>query len=115
MPVFLLDENVNRSAYIVERCAEMGIQVLRVHDLDLLNTDDEVIFEVAAVNEYILVTANIKHFRQAALALMAQGEYPGAVWLPSKRYRNIEAIISRIIDVAMRYDEFEVREWWVHE
>ena len=47
MPVFLLDENVHKPDTIIDHCAKAGVQVLRVHQLDLNRTEDPIIFEEA--------------------------------------------------------------------
>lgn len=114
MPVFLLDENVHHPEYIIERCVAVGIEVLRVHQLGLDNTDDMIIYEVALEAEYILVTGNVEDFREQAIKRIQTGKpFPGVILLQSNRYRNVEAIISRIKEVAANYDNDQTREWWL--
>jgi len=114
IPVFLLDENVHRPDYIIERCALHEIRVLRVHQLGLNDTDDPIIFQRALEEGYVFVTGNIKDFRAQAIEWMAEGnDFAGAIWLQFNKYRNVEAIIQKIIEVAGIYENDPVREWWL--
>lgn len=112
MPNFLLDENVNFPDTIVERCAEVDIVVLRVHEVGLEQTVDEDIFEFAMANGYIVVTGNVRHFRPMQLAWLAAGlDFPGVLYLSPNAYRNVGAIISKIIEIERDYQPGG--EWWV--
>ena len=114
MPVFLLDENVHKPDTIIDRCAKAGVQVLRVHQLDLNRTEDPIIFEEALAEGYVVVTGNLRDFRPLVARWVEQGnDFPGAVWLQTNRYRDVEAIIRKIIEVAASYDDDLVKEWWL--
>jgi predicted nuclease of predicted toxin-antitoxin system len=114
MPVFLLDENVHHPDHIIERCAAVGIEVLRVHQLGLDRTDDMIIYDVALREGYVLVTGNVEDFREQAISHMQKGKpFPGVILLQFNRYRNVEAIIRRIKEVAANYDDDQTREWWL--
>ncbi len=114
MPIFLLDENVHKPNTIIERCAQARVEVLRVHQLELNQTDDSLIFEHALAAGYVMVTGNLKDFRPLVARWLEQGyEFPGAIWLQTNKYRDVEAIIRKIIEVAKIYDEDLVKEWWL--
>jgi predicted nuclease of predicted toxin-antitoxin system len=114
MPVFLLDENVHRPDYIIRRCAEVRIEVLRVHELGMDNTDDGIILETAIQAEYVLVTGDIKGFRKHTLRRMQERKpFSGVILLQRTKYRNVEAIIRKIQEVAANYDNDQTREWWL--
>jgi predicted nuclease of predicted toxin-antitoxin system len=115
MPVFLLDENVNKPDYIIQRCAEKGLEVLRVHQLGLEQTDDEWIFEYALQVGYVVVTANVEHFRVLLTRWMEEGNpFPGVIFLQWTKQRNVEAIIRKIMQVAVLYEQQSYKEWWLH-
>jgi hypothetical protein len=112
MPTFLLDENIHEPDYIIERCAEFDIEVVRVHQLDLDNTEDEVIFEFAMNAGYIIVTANVRDFRPLQTAwIEAEKVFPGVIYVSRNKYRNPDLIIQRIVEVES--DPIEGSEWWV--
>jgi predicted nuclease of predicted toxin-antitoxin system len=114
MPAFLLDENVHSPDYIIERCAKEGIEVARVHQFGLDETDDPIIFQYALEEGYIFVTANIRDFRAQAIEWMEQGNnFAGAIWLQWNKYRNVEDIIRKIIEVARTYENDVLKEWWL--
>ncbi|MBN1429865.1 MAG: DUF5615 family PIN-like protein [Anaerolineae bacterium] len=114
MPTFLLDENVHKPDNIIERCKKEGIEVLRVHQLRLNQTDDPVIFQYVLENGYVFVTGNIKDFRADAIRWAQEGhDFPGAIWLQPEKYRNVEGIIRKIIEVAAVYESDVVKEWWL--
>lgn len=114
MPTFLLDENVHKPDTIIERCARVGITVLRVHQLGLNQTDDPVIFQYVLEAGYVFVTGNIRDFRAQAMEWMREGKpFPGAIWLQPNKYRNVEAIIQKIVEVAALYEGDLVKEWWL--
>src|SRR5689334_7424402 len=108
MPIFLLDENVHKPDKIIMRCAEKGIEVLRVHQLRLNQTDDPIIFDYALQEGLVFVTGNVQDFRGQANKWIQEGKpYAGAIWLQDEKYRNVEGIIRKIIEVATIYDEAE--------
>jgi hypothetical protein len=114
MPVYLLDENVHWPDTIIERCAQAGIKVLRVHQLELNQTDDPVIFQHVLEAGYVFVTGNIKDFREQAILWMEEGNnFAGAIWLQRNKYRNLEGIIRKIIEVDSRYEDDLIKEWWL--
>ena len=114
MPIFLLDENVHKPDTIIERCMASGIEVLRVHQLGLNQTDDAIIFQHVLDRGYVLVTANVKDFRAFAIQRIEAGQdFAGAIWLPPNKQRNVEGIIRKIKDVAAVYDSDVVKEWWL--
>lgn len=114
MPVFLLDENVHKPDKIIDRCAQSGVTVLRVHQLGLNRTEDPLIFEHALAAGYVMVTGNLHDFRPLIAGWVERGnDFPGAIWLQTNKYRNVEAIIRKIIEVAAVYDEDLVKEWWL--
>lgn len=114
MPTFLLDENVHHPDYVIKRCAEKGISVLRVHQLGLNQTDDAIIFRYALEAGHIVVTGNIRDFRSQTIVWLKEGkEYPGALWLQPEKYRNVEAIIRKIIEISQSYETDPAREWWL--
>jgi predicted nuclease of predicted toxin-antitoxin system len=114
MPVFLLDENVHKPDTIIDRCAQVGVEVLRVHQLSLNQADDPLIFEHALAAGYVLVTGNLKDFRPLVARWIERGnDFPGAIWLQTNKYRDVEAIIRKIIEVAEVYDKDLVKEWWL--
>jgi len=109
---FLLDENVNQPDHIIELCEEAGLPVARVHQLNLHSTDDEIIFERAMEEGYIVVTANVRDFRSLQTEWAASGEeFPGVVYLPASRYRNVYRIVQTLINVSSNYTAGG--EWWV--
>ncbi len=114
MPIFLLDENVSNPDAIVSRCGVEGIEVIRVHQVGLDQTDDVDIFRYAMVRGYIVVTGNIRDFRPEQKKWIEEGNaFPGAIYLSTVHYRNVEDIIRKIIEVEKTYDETDLREWWV--
>lgn len=114
MPIFLLDENVHKPDTIIERCRLEGIEVLRVHQLGLNQTDDPIIFQCVLENGYVFITGNIKDFRADAIRWVQEGhDFPGAIWLQPEKYRNVEGIIRKIIEVAAAYESDVVKEWWL--
>lgn len=114
MPTFLLDENVHKPDTIIDRCAVMGVAVLRVHQLGLNRTDDAIIFEYILQTGYVFVTANIKDFRPQAIEWEQRGNrFPGAIWLQRNKCRSVEAIIHKIVEVAESYEDDPVKEWWL--
>lgn len=114
MPAFLLDENVNNPNEIISRCKTVGIDVIRVHQVDLNRTDDGLIFQYAMEWDYVIVTGNIRDFRPEQKKWIEAGnEFPGAIYLSSVHYRSVEQIVDRIIIVAQEYEQTELREWWV--
>jgi len=114
MPIYLLDENVNKPDAIITRCAALGIKVIRVHQIGLNDTEDAVIFRYALQRGYVVVTGNIRDFRPEQQRWLAAGHpFPGAIYLSSTHYRNIEAIIRQIITVEQQYQMTDLREWWV--
>jgi hypothetical protein len=61
-----------------------------------------------------MVTGNLKDFRPLVARCVEQGnDFPGAVWLQINRYRDVEAIIRKIIEVAAIYDDDLVKKWWL--
>ncbi len=62
MPVYLLEENVHKPDKIISRCEAEGIKILRVHQVDLNQTDDVEIFQYAMASGYVVVTGNIRDF-----------------------------------------------------
>ena len=114
MPVFLLDENVHHPDTIIQRCDQKGVEVVRVHQLGLDQTDDDIIFGHALEAGYVMVTGNLKDFRPLVTQHIAEGmDFPGAIWLQSTKYRDVEAIIHKIIEVAEIYDDDLIKEWWL--
>ena len=113
MPAYLLDENVNESGTVQKRCREFGIDVHRVHDFDLMGTDDRHIFEFAREQDYVLVTGNIYEFRAFQHEANEKGILlPGAIYIPPHLQKNTELIIRRIVEVEL--DEYYIGgEWWV--
>ena len=114
MPTFLLDENVHSPDEIISRCEATGIRVIRVHQVELNRTDDDLIFWYAMERGYVIVTGNIRDFRPEQKKWIEAGnEFPGVIYLSTVHYRSVEQIIGRIIEVAQAYEETELREWWV--
>ena len=115
MAAYLLDENVNESGRVKARCVEWGITVHRVHDFDLLETDDRLIFQFAQERGYVIVTGNIHEFRAFQREANERGEVlPGAIYIPPHLQKNTELIVRRIIEVEV--DEYYYGgEWWVRE
>ncbi len=61
-----------------------------------------------------MVTGNIRDFRPWQKRWIDQGNtFPGAIYLSAIHYRNVEAIIVKIIEVAKKYHSTDLREWWV--
>jgi predicted nuclease of predicted toxin-antitoxin system len=114
MPTYLLDENVHKPDTIVARCAAVEIDVIRVHQIDLDQTDDHEIFRYAMDHGFIVVTGNIRDFRPNQKWWIDQGnEFPGVIYLSTVHYRNVEAIVLKIIEVEENYHHTDLREWWV--
>lgn len=115
MAAYLLDENVNESGQVQSRCTEYDILVHRVHDFDLLETEDRIIFEFARKENLVIVTGNIYEFRAFQQELVAEGELlPGAIYIPPHLHKNTELIVRRIIEVELE-EYYEGGEWWVRE
>ena len=115
MAIYLLDENVNESGKVKARCVELGIEVHRVHDVDLLETDDRIIFQFAREHEYVIVTGNVYEFRAFQQEANEKGELlPGAIYVPPHLQKNTELIIRRIVEVEVEEYYFG-GEWWVRE
>jgi predicted nuclease of predicted toxin-antitoxin system len=114
MPTYLLDENVHKPDVIIARCGAEGIEVIRVHQIGLNQTQDPAIFHYAMEQGYIVVTGNVQDFRPEQKAWIEAGnEFPGVIYLSWVHYRNVEAIIRQIIEVEGEYYNTELREWWV--
>jgi predicted nuclease of predicted toxin-antitoxin system len=114
MPVYLLDENVNKPDAIISRCEKEGIEVIRVHQIGLNQADDMHIFQYGMEQGYVLVTGNIRDFRPAQKQWIEEGnEFPGVIYLSTVHYRNVGDIIRKIVEVEETYDETDLREWWV--
>jgi predicted nuclease of predicted toxin-antitoxin system len=114
MPIFLLDENVHKPDDIIARCEAQGIEVIRVHQINLNQTKDLVIFRYAIEQGYIVVTGNVRDFRPEQTAWLEAGnEFPGVIYLSWVHYRNVENIIRMIIKVEGEYNNTDLREWWV--
>ena len=114
MPVYLLDENVHKPDKIISRCAAEGIEVIRVHQVELNRTDDPEIFRYAMENGFVVVTGNIRDFSPEQKRWIEEGnEFPGVIYLSTVHYRNVEDIIRKIIEVEQVYGETELRQWWV--
>jgi predicted nuclease of predicted toxin-antitoxin system len=114
MPVFLLDENVHKPDKIIERCAEQGIEVFRVHQFGLNRTDDPIILDYALEHDLVFVTANIKDFREQTIEWMQEStKFAGVIFLQGEKHRNVEGIIRKIIEVAAVYETAQYREWWL--
>ena len=114
MPVYLLDENVHKPDKIISRCEAEGIKVIRVHEVELNQTDDIEIFQYAMTSGYIVVTGNIRDFSPEQKRWIEEGnEFPGVIYLSTVHYRNVEDIIRKIIEVEAVYCETQLREWWV--
>lgn len=114
MPTYLLDENVSKPDTIISRCAIEGIEVIRVHQIGLDQTDDANIFRYAMARGYIIVTGNIRDFRPEQKKWIEEGNVsPGAIYLSTVHHRNVEDIVRKIIEVETMYDETDLCEWWV--
>jgi predicted nuclease of predicted toxin-antitoxin system len=114
MPIFLLDENVSNPETIISRCGIERIEVIRVHQIGLDQTDDVDIFQYAMARGYIVVTGNIRDFRPEQMKWIEEGNaFPGAIYLSTVHYRNVEEIIRKIIEVEETYNQTDLREWWV--
>jgi predicted nuclease of predicted toxin-antitoxin system len=114
MPTYLLDENVTRPDKIIGRCEAEGIEVIRVHQIGLNETDDPEIFRYAMEQGYIVITGNIRDFRPEQKTWLEGGnEFPGVIYLSTVHYRNVEDIIRMIIAVEAEYATTDLREWWV--
>lgn len=114
MPTYLLDENVHKPDTIIARCEAEGIEVIRVHQIDLNEAEDPEIFRCAMEQGYIVVTGNIRDFRPAQKVWLEAGnEFPGVIYLSTVHYRNVEDIIRKIIEVEAEYQNTDLREWWV--
>jgi predicted nuclease of predicted toxin-antitoxin system len=114
MPVYLLDENVHKPDKIITRCEAEGIKVIRVHQVNLEQTDDSEIFQYAMANGLVVVTGNIRDFSPEQRRWIEAGnEFPGVIYLSTVHYRNVEDIIREIIEVEKVYHETQLREWWV--
>ena len=112
MPTYLLDENVNRPDYIIERCRNLDIEVLRVHQLELDQTEDGIIFQTAIEQGYIVVTGNMQDFHPLQTEWLNKGhEFPGVSYLSANAYRNADQIAEKIIEVEQNYQPNG--EWWV--
>jgi len=116
MVVFLLDENVNRSGVIKERCAEeWDIEIYRVHDVGLIARPDREILDFAREHDYVIVTGNVYEFRAFQQEILEKGEsLPGIIYIPSSFIKNVELIMRRIAEVAYE-DYHRDGEWWVRE
>ncbi len=115
MATYILDENVNESRKVKARCRELGLEVHRVHDFDLLKTDDRVIFQFAQAHGHVIVTGNVYEFRSFQNVVNAQGELlPGAIYIPAHLQKNTELIIRRIVEVETE-EYYYGGEWWVRE
>jgi hypothetical protein len=115
MAAYLLDENVNESGKVIARCAELDIDVHRVHDFDLLKTEDRIIFQFAQEQGYVIVTGNVYEFRSFQNEVNRQGELlPGAIYISPHLQKNTELIIRRIVEVETEEYYFG-GEWWVRE
>ena len=114
MPVYLLDENVHKPDKIISRCEAEGVKVIRVHQVDLNQTDDIEIFRYAMANDLVVVTGNIRDFSPEQKRWIEEGnEFPGVIYLSTVHNRNVEDIIRKIIEVEAAYGETQLREWWV--
>jgi hypothetical protein len=61
--IILADEDVNGPAIDLARRI-WNIEIVRVVDVGLAHTDDQIIFDYAIEHGYVLVSGNIKHHRQ---------------------------------------------------
>lgn len=115
MATYLLDENVNESGKVKARCVELGIEVHRVHDFDLLEADDRVIFQFAREQKHVIVTGNVYEFRSFQKEASEKGELlPGAIYISSHLQKNTELIIRRIVEVESE-EYYYGGEWWIRE
>ena len=114
MPVYLLDENVHRPEAIIRRCKDEGVEVVRVHQFDLEQTEDSIIFAYAMAHNLIIVTGNIQDYRPLQQDWIEKGNaVPGVIYCSTVHYRNVEAIIQMILYVDATYEDTQLREWWV--
>jgi predicted nuclease of predicted toxin-antitoxin system len=87
----LLDEQL--SPVIAALLRQSGYDVLAVAESERwIGLSDQVIFELAAVEDRAVVTNNIRDFRPLAARWLAQGRsHPGLILLPSARVRTRQA------------------------
>lgn len=97
----LLDEQL--SPKIAELLRSQGHDVQAVGErADLVGQSDRRILEVAASEERVVITNNVKDFRPLASERLARGEsHAGLILLPSKRSRT-PAAVQPLADAIMR-------------
>ncbi|MGB0091931.1 MAG: DUF5615 family PIN-like protein [Solirubrobacteraceae bacterium] len=101
----LLDEQL--SPRIAELLRSRGHDVQAVGErADIAGKSDRLILEVAASEDRVVITNNVKDFRPIAAERLARGEsHAGLILLPSKRSRT-RAVVELLADALQRiFDE----------
>lgn len=85
---------------------------MTVFDVEMVATDDHIIFSWAMGKGYVIVTNNIYEFRPMHAAHLQGGEAsPGLVLVPNAWKRRPYQIAEALINIAAYYEPS--REWWV--
>ena len=113
----LLDDQL--SPRIAELLRGRGHDAQAVVDRrDLAGRSDRVILEVAATEERVVITNNVKDFRPLAAERLARGEsHAGLILLPSTRTRSrgaVEILANAIAQILRKHpDGLAATERWI--
>jgi len=96
----LTDEVVDGPAITIAR-EQFELEIVRVVDAGLANTDDLEIFHYAERNGYVIVTGNFKDFPAILAEWVATGnQHSGVVIVGAKHYKNSIHIAKKLVEFA---------------
>ena len=110
MPGFLADENIE--SYLVEALVQRvpSIDIVSVHEEELVATDDRVILQWAADNERMVITRDISTMRAIADFRVRNGMgMPGLIVIQSSA--STGRILDSLEDIALYSLEGEWEGW----
>ena len=112
--IFYTDEDVNGPA--IEWARANGVEIITADDAGLLTMPDDVHFEYALEQGYILVSGNFKHMRPLFYAyLETNDDHPGVIFIKPSVRENSRHIADELemFYKAGKPDDFKNTETWI--